>query len=134
MLAALTALIEPVTRGDPESPLRWTCKSTATLADELTRQQHPVSDRTVAALLKEAGYSLQGNRKTREGASHPDRDAQFAYLNDCVTRFLRRGHPAISVDTNYDPARIMESLSGAICGSPSADRRTAALLIHHVYT
>ena len=99
LLAALMALIEPGTRGDPESPLRWTCKSTATLADELTRQQHPVSDRTVAALLKEAGYSLQANRKTREGASHPDRDAQFAYLNDCVTRFLRRGRPAISVDT-----------------------------------
>ena len=99
LLAALMALIEPGTRGDPESPLRWTCKSTATLADELTRQHHPVSDRTVAALLKQAGYSLQANRKTREGASHPDRDAQFAYLNDCVTRFLRRGRPAISVDT-----------------------------------
>ena len=99
LLAALMTLIEPATRGDPESPLRWTCKSTATLADELTRQDHPVSDRTVATLLKDAGYSLQANRKTREGASHPDRDAQFAYLNACVARCHQRGQPAISVDT-----------------------------------
>ena len=99
LLAALMALIEPSTRGDPESPLRWTCKSTATLADELTRQRHPVSDRTVATLLKQAGYSLQANRKTREGASHPDRDAQFQYLNEGVRQCLRDGQPAISVDT-----------------------------------
>jgi hypothetical protein len=81
LLAALTALIEPVTRGDPESPLRWTCKSTATLADELTRQQHPVSDRTVATLLKQAGYSLQANRKTREGTSHRER-SRFVHSDD----------------------------------------------------
>ena len=99
LLAALMGLIEPATRGDPESPLRWTCKSTAKLAEELTRQDHPVSDRTVAALLKDAGYSLQANRKTREGASHPDRDAQFTYLNACVARCHQRGQPAISVDT-----------------------------------
>ena len=99
LLAALEALVEPVTRGDPESPLRWTCKSTAKLAAELTRQKHPVSDRTVAALLKQAGYSLQANRKTREGASHPDRNAQFEYLNESVRRFDRQGQPAISVDT-----------------------------------
>ena len=99
LLAALMALIEPTTRGHPASPLRWTCKSTAKLADELTRQDHPVSDRTVATLLKDAGYSLQANRKTREGASHPDRDAQFGYLNACVAQCHRRGQPAISVDT-----------------------------------
>jgi len=99
LLAALEALVEPVTRGDPESPLRWTCKSTAKLAAELTRQKHPVSDRTVATMLKQSGYSLQANRKTREGASHPDRNAQFEYLNACVRRFDRRGQPAISVDT-----------------------------------
>ena len=99
LLTALEALVEPATRGDPESPLRWTCKSTAKLAAELTRQQHPVSDRTVAALLIQAGYSLQSNRKTREGASHPDRNAQFEYLNASVKRFDRRGQPAISVDT-----------------------------------
>jgi len=99
LLEALSALIEPTTRGDPESPLRWTCKSTTQLADELTRQRHPVSPRTVATLLKAEGYSLQANRKTREGTSHPDRDAQFRYLTRWVTRCLRRGGPAISVDT-----------------------------------
>jgi len=96
--AALEALIEPTTRGDPESPLRWTCKSTRNLADELIRQNHPVRARTVARLLKEAEYSLQGNRKTREGSSHPDRNAQFEYINRSVQRFLKRGEPAISVD------------------------------------
>jgi len=99
LLAALETLVDPVTRGDPESPLRWTCKSTSRLAEELTRQKHPVSDRTVATLLKRAGYSLQANRKTREGGSHPDRNAQFEYVNDCVLRFDKRSQPAISVDT-----------------------------------
>lgn len=98
LLGALEALIEPLTRGDPQSPLRWTCKSTRRLADELTRQKHGVGPRTVAALLRDAGYSLQANRKTREGASHPDRNAQFEYLNSLVRRFLDRGRPAISVD------------------------------------
>jgi len=97
--AALEELIEPTTRGDPESPLRWTCKSTRRLAEELTRQKHPVSPRTVAMLLQEAEYSLQGNRKTREGASHPDRNAQFEHINASVRRFQSRGQPAISVDT-----------------------------------
>jgi hypothetical protein len=98
LLAALEALIEPVTRGDPQSPLRWTCKSTRRLAEELARQSHQVGPRSVAALLHEAGYSLQANRKTREGNSHPDRNDQFEYINTCVQRFLRRGQPAISVD------------------------------------
>jgi hypothetical protein len=98
LLAALEALIEPATRGDPESPLRWTCKSTRILADELTRQNHPVHARTVAKLLREADYSLQANRKTREGTSHPDRNAQFEYINASVQRFLKRGQPAISID------------------------------------
>ena len=97
--AALDALIDPVTRGDPESPLRWTCKSTARLAEEMTRQGHPVSPRTVAMLLHAAEYSLQSNRKTREGASHPDRNAQFEYISSQVRRFQNRGHPAVSVDT-----------------------------------
>ena len=99
LLAALEMLIEPTTRGDPESPLRWTCKSTRRLADELTRQNHPVGPGTVAAMLRQAGYSLQANCKTREGTSHPDRNAQFEYINACVQRFQRRGQPAISVDT-----------------------------------
>lgn len=99
LLSALESLIEPTTRGDPESPLRWTCKSTRRLADELTRQNHPVSPGTVATLLHEAGYSLQANRKTREGGTHPDRNVQFEYINASVLRFLKRGQPAISVDT-----------------------------------
>jgi Rhodopirellula transposase DDE domain len=96
---ALNALIDPVTRGDPESPLRWTCKSTRKLAEELTRQGHPVGDRTVAELLKGAGYSLQANRKTREGTEHPDRNAQFEYINQQVQEAHERGVPVISVDT-----------------------------------
>jgi hypothetical protein len=99
LLTALESLIEPTTRGDPESPLRWTCKSTRRLADELTHQHHRVSPNSVAALLRRAGYSLQANRKTREGASHPDRNAQFEYINRLVRNFQDRGHPAISVDT-----------------------------------
>jgi hypothetical protein len=99
LLNALEQLIEPATRGDPMSPLRWTCKSTDKLAEELTRQNHPVSDRTVAMLLKQQGYSLQANRKTREGASHPDRNAQFEYINRQVMAFQKRQQPVISVDT-----------------------------------
>jgi hypothetical protein len=99
LLAALEALIEPTTRGDPESPLRWTCKSLRRLAEELTGQRHPISPNSVAALLHEAGYSLQANRKTREGASHPDRNAQFEHINAWVRQFQERGQPAISVDT-----------------------------------
>ena len=99
LMAALEALIEPATRGDPESPLRWTCKSTRRLADELTRAHHRVSVNTVAALLRQAGYSLQANRKTGEGASHPDRNAQFEHINISVRSFHDRGQPAISVDT-----------------------------------
>ena len=96
---ALDALIDPVTRGDPESPLRWTCKSTRRLAAELGRQGHPVSARTVAALLHEMGYSLQANRKTREGSKHPDRNAQFEYINGQTRRLQKRGQPVVSVDT-----------------------------------
>jgi hypothetical protein len=98
LLAALETLIEPTSRGDPESPLRWTCKSIRRLADELTRENHPVGAVTVAKLLRQAGYSLQANRKTREGASHPDRNAQFEYISASVQRFLKRGQPAVSVD------------------------------------
>ena len=99
LLAALEALVDPVTRGHPESPLRWTCKSTAVLAAELTRQRHPVTDRTVATLLKDAGYSLQANRKTREGSQHPDRNAQFEHIHGQVLAFQKRRQPVISVDT-----------------------------------
>src|SRR5512142_101420 len=97
---ALERLVDPVTRGDPQSPLRWTCKSTTHLAGELTRQGHPVSPSTVGRLLKAAGYSLQSNRKTKEGGDHPDRNAQFEHINATVEAFQRRGQPVISVDTN----------------------------------
>jgi hypothetical protein len=97
--AALDAMVDPVTRGHPESPLRWTCKSTRKLAEELCRQGHPVSDRTVARLLYDAGYSLQANRKTREGNGHPDRNAQFEYISQQVRRVQKRGQPVVSVDT-----------------------------------
>jgi len=99
LLADLERLLEPVTRGDPESPLRWTCKSVRKLAEELGRQGHASSYRSVARLLDELGYSLQANRKTREGRRHPDRNAQFEYLYAKVRRFQRAGQPVIWVDT-----------------------------------
>ncbi len=97
--AALDHLVEPATRGDPETPLRWTCKSTRRLAEELTRQGHPISASTVACMLRDLGYSLQANRKTREGESHPDRNAQFEYISQQVRRLQKRGQPVVSVDT-----------------------------------
>ncbi len=99
LVAALEQLVEPVTRGDPGSPLRWTCKSTTHLAAALTKQGHPVSPRLVGRLLNADGYSLQSNRKTKEGEDHPDRNAQFEHINATVKRFQHRGQPVISVDT-----------------------------------
>lgn len=96
---ALEQLVESTTRGDPESPLRWTCKSTRTLAGELTEKKHPISHVKVAQLLHQMQYSLQGNRKTEEGEDHPDRDAQFRYINRLIKRFLKNERPVISVDT-----------------------------------
>lgn len=95
----LEAMIEETTRGDPESPLRWTCKSTRAIADALTRRQHPVSHTKVAQILNHLGYSLQSNRKTEEGEDHPDRDAQFRHINNAVKQYLKQGGPVISVDT-----------------------------------
>ena len=95
----LEGLVEPLSRGDPESPLRWTCKSTRTLAAELTSQNHAISHEKVAQLLRQMDYSLQGNRKTEEGNDHPDRDEQFEYINEQVRRALAAGRPVISVDT-----------------------------------
>ena len=99
LLSDLEALVEPTTRGDPESPLRWTCKSVRHLAQALQAQGHEVSRTLVGHLLNEAGYSLQGNPKTTEGDSHPDRDAQFGYINTQVTTALAEQQPVISVDT-----------------------------------
>src|SRR5437870_3265623 len=99
LLSDLEALVEPTTRGDPESPLRWTCKSMRRLAQALQAQGHEVSRTLVGHLLNQAGYSLQANRKTTEGDSHPDRDAQFGYINTQVTTALAEQQPVISVDT-----------------------------------
>jgi hypothetical protein len=99
LLAALDSLVEPENRGDPMCALRWTCKSTRTLAEELTTMGHPVSSWTVARLLHYMDYSLQANAKEREGAQHPDRDGQFRYLNSQVSAHLQRHLPVISVDT-----------------------------------
>ena len=99
LMRDLEALVEPLTRGDPESPLRWTCKSTTKLAAELQTQGHQVSQRTVCELLHRLDYSLQATRKTREGAQHPDRNAQFVHIAQLVREFQQAGQPVISVDT-----------------------------------
>jgi hypothetical protein len=95
----LESLVEPLSRGDPESPLRWTCKSTRHLRDELTALGYEISQSKVGQLLSELDYSLQSNRKTEEGGDHPDRNAQFEYINEVIQCFQRRGLPAVSVDT-----------------------------------
>jgi transposase len=99
LLRDLERLVEPVTRGDPESPLRWTCKSLRRLAEELRQMGHQTSHVLVARMLHELGYSLQANSKTLEGTNHPDRNAQFEYLNGKVKRQLQQHQPVISVDT-----------------------------------
>jgi hypothetical protein len=111
LLGTLEKMIDAETRGDPESPLRWICKSTRAIATELNRKNHPVSHAKVAQLLHDLNYSLQSNRKTEEGADHPDRDAQFRHINAKVEKCLKQGIPVISVDTkkkeligNYDNA------------------------------
>lgn len=99
LVDALEALIDEQTRGDPQSPLRWTCMSTRAIARELDQQSHSVSHTKVAQVLHDLDYSLQGNRKTEEGQDHPDRDAQFRHISAAVKRYLRQGLPVISVDT-----------------------------------
>ena len=99
LLQDLQSLLEASTRGDPQSPLLWTSKSTRHLADALVHQGHPVSHDTVARLLDELHYSLQANRKTKEGNAHPDREAQFEHINTQVRAFQKRGQPVVSVDT-----------------------------------
>lgn len=99
ILTDLENLVEPLSRGDPESPLRWTCKSTYNLGAELVEQGYQISQRKVGDLLSELGYSLQSNRKTEEGGHHPDRNAQFEYINETVKTFQKQGWPAVSVDT-----------------------------------
>jgi hypothetical protein len=99
LLAALASLVEPTSRGDPESPLRWSCKSVRHLADALQKQGYRIGRQKVADLLNELGYSLQANCKTKEGSTHPERNAQFDYINTQVQAFQRRRQPVVSVDT-----------------------------------
>lgn len=136
LLSFLEGLIEPDTRGDPETPLRWICKSTRALAAELTRQHHRISYVKVGQLLHQQGFSLQSNRKTEEGGDHPDRDAQFRHINTQVKRALAAGTPAVSVDTkkkeligNYDnkgqqwrPAKRPRTVNGHDFPDPSVPR------------
>ena len=99
LVEALEEIVDEQTRGDPESPLRWICKSTRAIAKQLGRQRHPVSHMKVAQILHALNYSLQSNRKTEEGTDHPDRDAQFRHINAAVKTHLAQGLPVISVDT-----------------------------------
>jgi hypothetical protein len=99
LLRDLESLVDPSTRGDPQSALRWTCKSIRKLAEELKQEGHRIGYRTVATLLRGLNYSLRSNRKTREGTSNPDRNAQFEYINAQVCRFQKRGQPVVSVDS-----------------------------------
>src|ERR1017187_10122555 len=136
LLRALDCLIDAETRGDPESPLRWICKSTRDIALQLRQQQHPISHMKVAQLLHEQNYSLQSNRKTEEGLDHPDRDAQFRHINAMVKHCLARNIPVISVDTkkkeligNYDnsgqkwlPAKAPIKVQGHDFPSPDVPR------------
>jgi hypothetical protein len=98
LLRDLESLVEPVTRGDPQSPLRWTCQSTCTLAGALNARGHRVGERTIARLLQAVGYRLQAHRKTQEGAAPPDRDAPFHHMNEQTKAFQQRGQPVVSVD------------------------------------
>lgn len=98
LVADLDSLVEPTTRGDPKSPLRWTCKSLRVLTGQLQMMGHSISYPTVGALLRQAGYSLQANRKTKEGSQHPDRNAQFEHINEIVRQQQKTGQPVISVD------------------------------------
>jgi hypothetical protein len=109
LVSALEALVDPVTRGDPESPLRWTAKSTHVLGAELRRQGFTVGATKVSQLLKRAGYTLQGNSRMKEGKEHPDRNAQFEHISAKAADFLRRGLPVVSVDT-----KKKESVGGRV--------------------
>jgi hypothetical protein len=128
LLKALDALVDPVTRGHPESPLRWTCKSTRKLAKELQKQQHPVCARTVAALLIEEGYSLQANRKMTEGKQHPDRNAQFEYIQETVLAFLKKRQPIVSIDTKKTEL-VGEFKNGGQDGNRKGNRKRSRFTI-----
>ena len=131
VLAALEALVEPTSRGDPESPLRWTCKGVRRLAAELQRQNFQIGRQKVADLLRDLDYSLQGNRKTREGNEHPDRNAQFEYIAATIADFQSRGQPVISVDTKKKEL-VGPSKMGATNGVPKARPKKSAFTIFSI--
>jgi transposase len=121
----LDALIDPVTRGDPASPLRWACKSIRKLAEELKRRNINICPNVVRGLLHEMGYSLQANRKTREGVDHPDRNTQLEYINEQVNMFLAAGQPVISVDTKRRKTSGISAIKGvSIVPKASRSKRT----------
>lgn len=124
LLGALDQMIAPLTRGEPGNPLRWTCKSTRTLAEQLQAQGYVAGASTVRRLLKELGYSLQANRKTREGKQHPDRDAQFEHINARIKARKRRGEPALSVDAKKKETLGNKSNSGQAYEPKGAPRQT----------
>lgn len=126
MSRRLKAIVEETTAGDPMSPLKWTAKSTRTIAEELTRLGHPISSVTVGRCLDEMGYTLQANVKSREGSQNPDRDAQFRYLNGQVKGFRRAGDPVISVDTNSSGPLKMGGGDGYPRGRPTRFRSTTS--------
>jgi hypothetical protein len=155
---ALERLVEPTARGDPENPLRWTCRSTRQLTAALGEQGYSLSHQTVASLLDELGYRLQGNQKTKEGSAHPDRDAQFRHIHDRVEAFQTRGQPVVSVDTKKkelvgdfknggrewhprgepEPVRVYDFVDKALgkanpCGvyDPTANRGWASVGVDH---
>lgn len=128
LLDDLNALIEPGVRGDPTSPLRWTCKSLRRLAAELKKLGHQISHTVVGELLKEQKFSLQANRKTREGADNPDRDAQFCFINDAVETALAENQPAISVDTKKRNSRAISRTPAANGGRKAIPRKCACMI------
>src|SRR6266478_423248 len=134
LVQALETLVDPVTRGDPMSLLRWTCKSAANLAAALQAQGHTVSERTVNRLLHDLGYSLQSNRKTLEGGHHPDRDAQFQYINRRAKAFQQRGQPVVSVDTALHkkyPLRTLFVCKTGLFDLEKASKRDQKVLVDH---
>jgi hypothetical protein len=128
LLDALDTLVDPDTRGDPCSPLRWTTKSLRQLADALFQAGHPVSPTTVGGLLHAQGYSLQRIRKTLEGAQHPDRDAQFTYLNAQAKAYLAAGQPVVSVDTKKKELVGDYANGGAECNRPASPSRSRCMI------
>jgi hypothetical protein len=115
--------VEPVTRGDPESALRWTCKSVRKLAAELREQGHRVSHHWVAEQVRDLGYSLQGNRKTREGSEHPDRDAQFGHINATAQAFLVAGDPVMRGGHQEERTGRRRARTAGASGGPRVSRR-----------